>query len=98
MRSKINIIEKFQFVFWGGAKKRKGFDLIPLIINYLISSGGNYKFFIQRSVYPWMEYHKTLSILEVSRFLKILKIENILLKKSLIAVPILASKFLSFLL
>ena len=50
--------------FLGGAKKRKGFDLIPLIINYLISSGGNYKFFIQKSDYPWMEYHTTLSILE----------------------------------
>jgi hypothetical protein len=50
--------------FLGGAKKRKGFDLIPLIINYLISSGGNYKFFIQKSVHPWMEYHKTLSKLD----------------------------------
>jgi len=50
--------------FLGGAKKRKGFDLIPLIINYLICSGGNYKFFIQKSAYPWVEYHKTLSILE----------------------------------
>ncbi len=50
--------------FLGGAKKRKGFDLIPSIINYLISSGGNYKFFIQKSNYPWVEYHKTLTILE----------------------------------
>lgn len=52
--------------FLGGAKQRKGFDLIPKIISNLNQSGKDFKFIIQKSAYPWPEYHGTIT--EIQNF------------------------------
>ena len=48
--------------FLGAARKNKGFDLIPRILNILL--GSNMVFYIQLALQPWPEYFKTLLEIE----------------------------------
>jgi len=48
--------------FLGAARKNKGFELIPRILNILL--GSNMVFYIQLALQPWPEYSKTLLEIE----------------------------------
>ena len=48
--------------FLGSARKNKGFELIPRILNILV--GSNLVFYIQLASQPWPEYSKTLLQIE----------------------------------
>ena len=48
--------------FLGAARKNKGFELIPRILNILL--GSNMVFYIQLALQPWPEYFKTLLEIE----------------------------------
>jgi glycosyltransferase involved in cell wall biosynthesis len=63
-----------QFVlgFLGTAKERKGFELIPEILNHLESTRESYKLIVQRAVYPWPTYSDALKVLESSNFVELL--------------------------
>jgi len=60
--------EQVRIGFIGGAKKRKGFDLIPRIIELTNESNLKVKFVIQKAVYPWPEYIKTIHEIRSSYF------------------------------
>lgn len=50
--------------FLGMAKERKGFDLIPKILQDLISKNIAFKAIAQATIYPWAQYFETLEILK----------------------------------
>jgi len=50
--------------FLGTAKRRKGFDLIPDILEKLENDKIGFEAIIQKAVFPWEQYHKTLSHIE----------------------------------
>jgi glycosyltransferase involved in cell wall biosynthesis len=50
--------------FMGAAKSRKGFDLIPNILNEIQKNNIDFKAYIQRATYPWAEYELTLKKLD----------------------------------
>jgi glycosyltransferase involved in cell wall biosynthesis len=50
--------------FLGAAKKRKGFDQIPEILECLKQGGINFRALIQRAAHPWDTYEATISQLK----------------------------------
>lgn len=61
-------VKKVPFItigFLGAAKKRKGFDQIPEILECLEQGGINFRALIQRAVHSWQTYEATLFQLEL---------------------------------
>lgn len=51
-----NTEDFFRIGFLGSAKERKGFELIPTILEAIAKEFSNFEFIVQEAAYPWREY------------------------------------------